>query len=88
MKDVAAHAGVGLSTVSRVVAGKDGVSRAKVRAVERAVVALGYSRNDFAHTLRTGSTRTIGVVVTRVSDPFFSALVAAMKSVRSAAICS
>ena len=48
------------------------------RSLERAVVALGYSRNDFAHTLRTGSTRTIGVVVTRVSDPFF-ALVAAIE---------
>jgi LacI family transcriptional regulator len=79
MKDVAEHAGVGLSTVSRVVAGKDGVSRAKVRAVERAILELGYSRNDFAHTLRTGSTRTIGVVVTRVSDPFYSVLVAAIE---------
>ena len=75
MKDVAARAGVGLSTVSRVVAGKGGVSRAKSKAVERAIAELGYSRNDFAHTLRTGSARTIGVVVTRISDPFYSELV-------------
>ncbi|WP_292696977.1 LacI family DNA-binding transcriptional regulator [Microbacterium sp. 69-10] len=75
MKDVASRAGVGLSTVSRVVAGKGGVSRAKSKAVERAIAELGYSRNDFAHTLRTGSTRTIGVVVTRISDPFYSELV-------------
>lgn len=75
MKDVAARAGVGLSTVSRVVSGKGGVSRAKSKAVERAIAQLGYSRNEFAHTLRTGSARTIGVVVTRISDPFYAALV-------------
>lgn len=79
MKDVAALAGVGLSTVSRVVAGKDGVSRPKRTAVERAIETLGYSRNDFAHTLRTGSTRTIGAVVTRISDPFFSEMIGAVE---------
>ncbi|MFT4230218.1 MAG: LacI family DNA-binding transcriptional regulator [Microbacterium sp.] len=79
MKHVAERAGVGLSTVSRVVSGKGGVSRDKVRAVERAVRDLGYSRNDFAHTLRTGSPRTIGVVVTNISDPFFSGLVHAVE---------
>lgn len=80
MHDVAAHARVGLSTVSRVVSGKAGVSLAKRNAVERAIAELGYSRNDFAHTLRTGSARTIGVVVTRISDPFYSQLIGAIES--------
>src|SRR5690606_38215404 len=75
MKDVAARAGVGLSTVSRVVSGKGGVSRAKSKAVERAIAQLGYSRNEFAHTLRTGSARTLGAVVTRLSDPVYAELV-------------
>ncbi|WEG08530.1 LacI family DNA-binding transcriptional regulator [Microbacterium horticulturae] len=75
MKDVAARAGVGLSTVSRVVSGKGGVAAAKVRAVEKAVRELNFSRNDSAHTLRTGSSATVGMVVTNISDPFFSALI-------------
>jgi len=75
MKDVAARAGVGLSTVSRVVSGKGGVSAAKVRAVERAVRDLHFSRNDFAHTLRTGTAGTIGLVVTSISDPFYASLI-------------
>ena len=75
MKDVAARAGVGLSTVSRVVSGKGGVAPPKVRAVEKAVRELNFSRNDSAHTLRTGSSATIGMVVTNISDPFFSALI-------------
>lgn len=80
MKDVAERAGVGLSTVSRVVSGKGGVAKAKVRAVERAVRELDYSRNDFAHTLRTGTAATIGVIVTKISDPFFSTLVGAIET--------
>lgn len=80
MKDVAVHAGVGLSTVSRVVAGKGGVSRGKTRAVERAIAELGFSRNEFAHTLRTGTARTVGVVVTRISDPFYAELVGAIEN--------
>lgn len=75
MKDVAALAGVGLSTVSRVVSGKGGVAAAKVRAVERAVRELNFSRNDFAHTLRTGTSATIGLVVTSIEDPFYAALI-------------
>lgn len=80
MKDVAARAGVGLSTVSRVVSGGAGVSTAKVRAVERAIAQLGFSRNDFARTLRTGATGAIGVVVRDISDPFFSSMTAAVEA--------
>jgi len=79
MKDVAARAGVGLSTVSRVVSGKGGVSKEKARAVERAIRELDFSRNDFAHTLRTGSAGAIGMVVTNIGDPFFSALIDAVE---------
>ncbi len=80
MKDVARRAGVGLSTVSRVVSGKAGVSAAKHAAVQGAIDALGYSRNDFAHTLRTGSARTIGLAVTKISDPFYAQLIEAVES--------
>lgn len=79
MKDVAVRAGVGLSTVSRVVSGKVGVSREKTRAVERAIAELGFSRNEFAHTLRTGTARTIGVVVPGISDPFYSVFIGAIE---------
>lgn len=79
MKDVAALAGVGLSTVSRVVAGKPGVSAARRAAVEAAIAQLDFRPNEFARTLRTGSAETIGVVVTRISDPFYSTLVSAVE---------
>lgn len=79
MKDVAALAGVGLSTVSRVVAGTTGVRADKVRRVERAIAELNFTPNHFASTLRTGNTATIGVIVTRLSDPFFAQLAHAVQ---------
>lgn len=79
MKDVAALAGVGLSTVSRVVAGGAHVSAAKRHAVETAIESLGFHRDDFARTLRTGTAETIGVVVTNIADPFYARLVGAIE---------
>lgn len=80
MKDVASRAGVGLSTVSRVVSGVGGVSPAKERAVLQAIRALGYTRNDFARQLRMGTTSSIGMLVTELSDPFFATMVHAVEA--------
>ncbi|WP_309031372.1 LacI family DNA-binding transcriptional regulator, partial [Streptomyces alfalfae] len=54
MKDVAARAGVGLKTVSRVVNGEPGVTPDTERRVQEAIEALGFRRNDSARVLRKG----------------------------------
>lgn len=74
MKHVATHAGVGLSTVSRVVNGDPRVSPEKRAAVLRSIDALGYRRNESARHFRTGSSEAIGLVIEDVTDPFFSIL--------------
>jgi LacI family transcriptional regulator len=76
MRDVAAIAGVSLSTVSRVVSGNAAVAPELVLRVERAVEMLGYRHNHTAGTLRRadGVSRTIGLIIEDVSNPFFSAL--------------
>ncbi|CAM5406666.1 hypothetical protein SCYAM73S_00633 [Streptomyces cyaneofuscatus] len=51
MKDVAARAGVGLKTVSRVVNGRAGVTPDTERRVQEAIDALGFRRNDSARVL-------------------------------------
>lgn len=79
MKDVAALAGVGLSTVSRVVGGHPGVKADKVARVQAAIRELRFTRNDSARNLRTGNAATIGVVVTRLSDPFYAQLAHAVE---------
>lgn len=76
MKDVARAAGVSLMTVSRVVAGETGVAPQTAARVEEAIRALGYQRNDIARNLRRKAqdSRTIGLVVDDLANPFFSAL--------------
>ena len=76
MLDVAALAGVGLKTVSRVVNEERGVSPALEAKVRRAIEQLNYRRDANASMLRRlgGQPQTIGLVLADVSNPFSSAL--------------
>jgi len=82
MKDVALAAGVSLKTVSRVVNNAPNVQQDLVDRVLHAVHELGYRRNDIARTLRAGrTTRTIGLVIEDLANPFYSALASAVSRV-------
>ena len=76
MEDVAALAGVGLKTVSRVVNGEPRVSAQLEQRVRRAIEQLNYRRDANASMLRRlgGKTQTIGLVLEDVSNPFSSSL--------------
>jgi len=76
MLDVAALAGVGLKTVSRVVNSEAGVSPALEAKVRQAIAQLNYRRDANASMLRRlgGKTKTIGLVLEDVANPFSSAL--------------
>jgi LacI family transcriptional regulator len=76
MRDVAALAGVGLKTVSRVVNGESNVSAETRARVEAAIDRLDYRRDINASLLRRlgRKTATIGLVLEDVSNPFSSAL--------------
>ncbi|MET9618953.1 LacI family DNA-binding transcriptional regulator [Kitasatospora indigofera] len=83
MKDVAAEAGVGVMTVSRVVNDDPGVAPATAARVEEAVRKLGYHRDDVARQLRRTDqlSQTIGLMVDHVSDPFMAAIASAAEDV-------
>src|SRR5207244_12871028 len=72
MLDVAALAGVGLKTVSRVVNDEPGVSPALEAKVRQAIAQLNYRRDANASMLRRlrGKTQTIGLVLDDVATPF------------------
>lgn len=77
IKDVANHAQVAVGTVSNVLNNPDRVSERTKDRVLKAIDELGFVRNDAARQLRAGHSRTIGVVVLDVGNPFFTALVRA-----------
>lgn len=76
MRDVAALAGVGIKTVSRVINDVPTVAPELVRRVHAAADKLGYRPNLTAASLRrTGArTNTIGLLLEDVSNPFSSAV--------------
>ncbi|MFI8962486.1 LacI family DNA-binding transcriptional regulator [Streptomyces sp. NPDC053493] len=84
MKDVAARAGVGLKTVSRVVNGEAGVTPDTERRVQEAIESLGFRRNDSARVLRKGRTASVGLVLEDLADPFYGPLSRAVEEVARA----
>ena len=74
IEDVAAQAGVAISSVSRVLSGHKSVSERMKIKVDNAVNSLGYSPDYLAQSLRLGTTRTIGFMIRDIMNPFFSTI--------------
>jgi DNA-binding LacI/PurR family transcriptional regulator len=72
VREVAATAGVSVGTVSNVLNRPDKVSSGTVERVQAAIDELGFVRNDAARQLRAGRSRSIGLVVLDVANPFFT----------------
>jgi LacI family transcriptional regulator len=75
MRDVARAAGVSIATVSSTLSRSAYVSPALQARVNAAIEALGYERNSMASGLKRGQTSLIGLIVSDVTNPFFTELV-------------
>ncbi len=71
MKDVAQRANVSVSTVSHVINKTRKVNPETTEKVLQAITDLNYNVNPVARTLRSGSSKLIGVVVSNLSNSFF-----------------
>ena len=72
--EVASRAGVSAITVSRVVNDSGPVSPQVRARVERAIAETGYVPNAVARSLRSKRTDTIALVVTDMTNPFFTTI--------------
>lgn len=75
IKDVAQAAGVSIATVSRVLNKQPGVSKELSEQVEKAVKQLNYQLNGIARALKISQSRSIGLIIPDIENPFFPALV-------------
>ncbi|HAT1573155.1 TPA: ribose operon transcriptional repressor RbsR [Kluyvera cryocrescens] len=75
MKDVARLAGVSTSTVSHVINKDRFVSDAITGKVDAAIKELNYAPSALARSLKLNQTRTIGMLITASTNPFYSELV-------------
>ena len=74
IRDVARVAGVGTTTVSRVINGGHLVAPEVRRRVEEVIGQLHYQPNLAARSLKNERTRTIGLIVPRITDPFYATI--------------
>ncbi|GAB3605003.1 LacI family DNA-binding transcriptional regulator [Conyzicola nivalis] len=72
VRDVALKAGVSVGTVSNVLNRPAKVTAETVARVHAAIDELGFIRNDAARQLRAGHSKTVGLVVLDVRNPFFT----------------
>lgn len=71
MRDVAVLAQVSVGTVSNVLNSPDRVADATRARVQDAIAKLGWVPNESARQLRAGRSRSIGMVVMDIANPFF-----------------
>lgn len=84
LKDVAAASGVSISTASRALDERSTSRSAAAAHVRKVAEELGYRRNSFASSLRRGETRTLGVLVPRLSDTVMALMFEALERAASA----
>ncbi|MDF3144781.1 MULTISPECIES: LacI family DNA-binding transcriptional regulator [unclassified Streptomyces] len=83
MADVARSAGVSVATVSHVLNGTRPVLPHTRQAVLDAMDELGYTPNTLARSLVTSRTRSIGLAVSAISNPYFTEI---LQGVEAAAL--
>ena len=77
LKDIAKREGVSVALVSYILNGKEKEMRIGAEVVKKVLQAaeeMNYIPNQIARSLRIGSTKTIGLVVADISNPFFGQL--------------
>jgi LacI family transcriptional regulator len=78
--DVARQAGVSVSTVSHVVNETRRVSPETRRLVEAAITSVGYQPNTLARSLKIATTKSVGLAISAISNPYFSDIICAIVS--------
>lgn len=84
IKDVAAHAGVSVATVSAVINSNKYVSPDLAQRVHESITALGYKRNSLAQGLKKQTSHTIGLIISDITNPFFTSVVRGVEDVANA----
>ena len=75
IKDIAKELGISYSSVSRALNGKRGVSDETRKEIEEKAFEMGYQPNDLARGLVNKVSKTIGVIIPDITNPFFSEIV-------------
>jgi len=81
ISDLARKLNISPSTVSRALAGKPGVSAELRQKVQNLAKEMDYVPNVAAKSLKTKKTKTIGLIISDIRNPFFLDVMRGVESV-------
>lgn len=79
IKDVAEYTGYSIKTISRAINNEPNVSNKAKKIIAEAMKKMNYYPNSIAQQMRGKATKMIGVVISYITNPFFSYLVDAIE---------
>ncbi len=79
--DIAKKLGISTSTVSRALKDHPDIKKGTKDLVKKIAVELNYSPNPIAQSLKSSSTRTIGVIVPEIKHDFFSSAISGIEEI-------
>jgi len=80
LQDIAERTGFTVNTVSRALKDKSDISLATREHIKAIADEMGYVRNRAASSLRSGRTKTIGVIVGGMSNPYYGIMTDAIQN--------
>lgn len=84
LQDIARKTGVTVNTVSRALKNKSDISRQTCLRIQQVAREMGYVRNYAASSLRSGRTKTIGLILGAMSNPYYAVVADAVHEAASA----
>ncbi|MFC5405402.1 LacI family DNA-binding transcriptional regulator [Cohnella soli] len=83
LKDIAKYLNVSVSSVSKTINGTGRVGKETRERIMKAIEELGYQPNEVARSLKRKSANSLGVIVSDLSNPFYSKVIKGIESVAS-----
>lgn len=74
LKDIARETGYSINTISKVLNGEYSVKKTNI-IVQKAAIRMGYVGNNIARSMRSGSTKSIALIVGDIANPYFARIV-------------
>lgn len=84
LQDIAKRTGVTVNTVSRALKNKPDISPATCKRIQQVAQEMGYVRNYAASSLRSGQTKTLGLILGAMSNPYYAVVADAVHEAASA----
>jgi LacI family transcriptional regulator len=75
LKDIAEKTGYSINTISHALKNKDDISETTKKYIQNIAKDMGYIGNDIAGALRSGTTKTIAIIMGDISNPHFGIIV-------------